>query len=401
MPVLKKIYIVPYRGFWLTAVYENDKLAEVYADAAGDEGLLDCIYVGKVKTVVKNIDAAFIEIAGGINGYYKMGDYKNPVFLNRKANQKLVPGDEILVQVIKEQMKTKAPVLSADISLFGRHAVLKSGRNVSAVSNKITDEKRRRDLLLLAQSQTEDNIGFIVRTKAETASDEDVLEDMRALKAQYDRIVEKARHLTCFSQVYRAPAEYIERIRQMADESLVKVSTDIPEVYAELSDRLDGILGSRLVLYEDAQLPLIKLLSLETHIERLLSKRVWLKSGGSLIIEPTEAFVVIDVNTGRYTGKKSGEDTFLKINMEAAAEIARQLRLRNLSGIILIDFINMKQPENRRVLIETLKQEIARDSVRTVYVDMTRLNIVELTRKKVRKPLYEQLIGESSEKGNV
>lgn len=401
MSVLKKIYIVPYKGFWLTAVYENDRLAEVYADAAGDDGLLERIYVGKVKTVVKNIDAAFIEIAGGINGYYKIGDHKNPVFLNNKVNQKLVPGDEMLVQVVKEQMKTKAPVLSSDISLSGRCVVLKSGRNVSAVSNKITDEKRRRELLLLAQSQTEDNIGFIVRTKAETASDEEILQDMRTLKAQYEDIVKKAGYLTCFSQVYRAPAEYIERIRQMDDENLVKVSTDIPEVYGQLSEQLGESLGSRLVFYEDAQLPLIKLLSLETHIDRLLSKRVWLKSGGSLIIEPTEAFVVIDVNTGRYAGKKSGEDTFLKINMEAAEEIARQLRLRNLSGIILIDFINMKQPENRQALIEALKQEIAKDSVRTVYVDMTRLNIVELTRKKVRKPLYEQLMGEKSEKGNI
>lgn len=151
---------------------------------------------------------------------------------------------------------------------------------------------------------------------------------------------------------------------------------------------------TRLVFYEDAQLDLIKLLSLETQLERLLSKKVWLKSGGFLLIEPTEAFVVIDVNTGRYTGKKTGEETFLKINMEAAEEIAKQLRLRNLSGIILIDFINMKQPENKKMLIETLKAEIAKDSVRTVFVDMTRLNIAELTRKKVRKPLYEQLMGE-------
>lgn len=394
MSVLKKVYIVPYGSFWLTAVYENDKLAEVYADKAGSEGLLDRIYVGKVKTVVKNIDAAFIEIEGGIVGYYKIGDNKNPVFFNHKVSEKLVPGDEILVQVVKEGVKTKAPVLSSNISLSGRYAVLKSGRDFSAVSSKIEDEGRRQALLLLAQSHTEENIGFVVRTKAEAADDASVADELGCLKAQYDEIVRKAHYLTCFSQVYKAPPEYIERIRQMADESLVKVSTDIRAVYDSIYGELSDLLGDRLVFYEDAQLDLIKLLSLETQLERLLSKKVWLKSGGFLVIEPTEAFVVIDVNTGRYTGKKTGEETFLKINMEAAEEIAKQLRLRNLSGIILIDFINMKQPENKKMLIETLKAEIAKDSVRTVFVDMTRLNIAELTRKKVRKPLYEQLMGE-------
>lgn len=400
MTAMKKVYIVPYKSFWLTAVYEDDKLAEVYADRAGDTGLLNRIYVGKVKTVVKNIDAAFIEIRGGINGYYKMGDNPCPLFLNNKSGTKFVPGDELLVQVVKENMKTKAPVLTSNISLTGKYAVLKAGKDVAAVSNKIENESRRQQLLDLVKGQTEENIGFIVRTKAQTASDAEIISDMVHLKEEYHRIIEKSRYLTCFSEVYRPLEDYVERVRQMCDEALVKVSTDIKEVYDILLNKLGSSLLNRLVLYEDEQLPLIKLLSLETHIERLLSKRVWLKSGGSLIIEPTEAFVVIDVNTGRYTGKKTGEETFLKINMEAAAEIARQLRLRNLSGIILIDFINMKQQENRDALIELLKAEIAKDSVRTVFVDMTRLNIVELTRKKVRKPLHEQL-GREYEEGKL
>ena len=297
-------------------------------------------------------------------------------------------------------MKTKAPVLTSNISLTGKYAVLKAGKDVAAVSNKIENESRRQQLLDLVKGQTEENIGFIVRTKAQTASDAEIISDMVHLKEEYHRIIEKSRYLTCFSEVYRPLEDYVERVRQMCDEALVKVSTDIKEVYDILLNKLGSSLLNRLVLYEDEQLPLIKLLSLETHIERLLSKRVWLKSGGSLIIEPTEAFVVIDVNTGRYTGKKTGEETFLKINMEAAAEIARQLRLRHLSGIILIDFINMKQQENRDALIEFLKAEIAKDSVRTVFVDMTRLNIVELTRKKVRKPLHEQL-GREYEEGKL
>lgn len=385
----RKIYITPYKQFWLTAIYENEKLAEVYADYPDSAGLLNRIYIGKVKSVVKNIGAAFIEIAGGVEGYYKMSENPYPFFTNQKKNSKFVPGDEILVQVEKENIKTKAPVLTSCISLAGRYSVLKAGKEKAAVSGKIKDEQRRQELVKIAEENGGEDFCFIIRTKAEKAQDTDILEDIRSLKEKYSAILSKSRYLTCFSEVYKAPEEYISRIEQMNDEALIKVSTDIRTVYEKLRDCAD--FGSKLVFYEDEQLPLIKLLSLETQLERALKPQVWLKSGGSLIIEPTEAFVVIDVNTGRYDGKKTGEDTFLKINLEAAEEIARQLRLRNLSGIILIDFINMKKAENKKLLIDTLKASIEKDSVKTVFVDMTRLNIVELTRKKVRKPLFEQL----------
>lgn len=387
----RKIYITPYKEFWLTAVYEHEKLTELYADYKKAAGLLERIYIGKVKSIVKNIDAAFIEIAGGIEGYYKISENPHPVFLNRKNTDKLVPGDEVLVQVEKENIKTKAPVLTSCISLAGRYAVLKAGKEKAAVSGKIADGKRRQELLAMAEENSGGDFCFIMRTKAENAQDTEILEDMRKLREKYSGILSKSRYLTCFSEVYKAPEEYIVRIEQMNDEGLIKVSTDIGEVYEKLKEY--SLIGDKLIFYEDEQFPLIKLLSLETQLERALMPQVWLKSGGSIVIEPTEAFVVIDVNTGRYDGKKTGEDTFLKINLEAAAEIARQLRLRNLSGIILIDFINMKKAENKKLLIDTLKTEIEKDSVKTVFVDMTRLNIVELTRKKVRKPLYEQLKG--------
>ena len=139
-------------------------------------------------------------------------------------------------------------------------------------------------------------------------------------------------------------------------------------------------------------MPLSKLYSLDTALERALSKRVWLKSGGYLVIEPTEAMVVIDVNTGKYTGKKSQEETIVKINLEAADEIGRQLRLRNLSGIILIDFIDMEKELHKKQVMEALQRAVSKDPVKTVVVEMTRLNLVEVTRKKVRKPLYEQIL---------
>lgn len=385
-----KIYVTDYKKYILTAVYEEGRLSEVYADKKGDAGILNRVYVGKVKHIVKNIGAAFVEIGGGIEGYYKISDNPAPVFLNHKKNGCLACGDEILVQVEKEAVKTKNPVVTSCIALPGRYAVLRSGKSDAGVSSKIHDEAEKQRLKQLAEREAGESFSFIMRTKAAGVSDEEISSELSDLKSRYERLVQKSRYMTCFSEVYQAPEEYIARLGTLSGGSDETITTDLPEVYEKIKAQYPWLEG-RLRLYEDAQYPLIKLLSLETQIERLLSPRVWLKSGGSLVIEQTEAFVVIDVNTGRYMGKKTGEESYFKINMEAAAEIPRQLRLRNLSGIILIDFINMKDAKKRRELINTLKDALKKDRVKTVFVDMTALNIAELTRKKERRPLYEQL----------
>ena len=385
-----KIYVTTYKNYILTAVYEEGCLAEIYADKQGDAGILHRIYVGKVKHIVKNIDAAFVEIGGGIEGYYKISDNPAPVFLNHKKNGRLACGDEILVQVEKEAVKTKNPVVTSCIVLPGRYAVLRGGKADAGVSTKIHDTDEKQRLRLLAERGGGENFGFIMRTEAAGVSDEEICSELSELKARYECLVQKSRYMTCFSEVYHSPEEYIARIETLAGGKDTAVTTDIREVYEKIKDHYPWF-QERLHLYEDIQYPLIKLLSLETQIERLLSPRVWLRSGGSLVIEQTEAFVVIDVNTGRYMGKKTGEESYFKINMEAAKEIPRQLRLRNLSGIILIDFINMKDARKRRELIDALKEVLAKDRVKTVFVDMTALDIAELTRKKERRPLHEQL----------
>lgn len=384
----RKIYITKYKHFQMTAVYEDEQLTDIYADRPEDAGILDRIYIGKVKNIVKNIQAAFVDI-GGIEGYYSLEENKCHLYMNGKdTHAALVPGDELLVQVIRENVKTKAPVLTANIALAGKYMVLKGQKTTIGISSKITDDKERIRLKNIFASWLDDDCGFIVRTKASEVNENILYEEMQQLKDKYHSILEKGRYLKCYSEVYKETDEYLRRIMKMEDAQLVKVSTDIPQVYEQLKAHINPDL---VVFYDDATMSLKNLLSLETKIKRLLIPQVWLKNGGSIVITPTEAMVVIDVNTGRYTGKKKQEETYFKMNMEAAKEIFRQLRLRNLSGIIIIDFIDMKSAENKQQLMDYLKKLAALDPVKTVVVDMTELNLVEITRKKGKKPLHEQM----------
>ena len=207
---------------------------------------------------------------------------------------------------------------------------------------------------------------------------------------EFAHILKRGRYSPCYTKVYSGLPAYLKYIQTYPD--ITKITTDLPQVYGELVRYQTSMaMDIPLVLYEDKDWPLCKVKSMETQIKRALNPQVWLKSGGFLLIQPTEGLVVVDVNTGKYTGKKAAQDTFFKINMEAADEIGRQLRLRNLSGIIIIDFIDMKDEKMRRELFEHFSCVLKKDPVKTVLVEMTRLNLVEMTRKKERRPLYEQL----------
>lgn len=219
-------------------------------------------------------------------------------------------------------------------------------------------------------------------------------EELAELMRTWQRLSAEAGCRVCYSCLYRALPGYIAAIRDSFGGTLEEIITDVPEYHRELKAYLEMCQkedAGRLTLYEDSLLPLGRLYSLETAFEKALGKNVWLKSGGYLVIEPTEAMTVIDVNTGKYSGRKKMQDTIYKINMEAADEIGRQLRLRNLSGIIIVDFIDMERDEDRKALLAHLGEVVLKDPVKTTVVDMTALNLVELTRKKVRKPLHEQV----------
>ena len=391
----KKLVITKINNKVVTSVYEDLNMTEVNISEENTTGLHN-IYLGRVENIVKNINCAFIEIEKGIKCYYSLDENTNHVFLNRKNSDKVNVGDLLLVQISKEGIKSKLPSLTCELNLPGKYVVLVRDATNIMVSNKIADKNRCGDIKTLLNplmNDTADQFGYIVRTNAEMADDKSIFAEASKLKDQYEHIMEIAPYRGAFTQVYSSDPSYINDIMNIKTSELESILTDDSDLYEELrcyfENGYSNELG-KLKLYEDKLLSLSKLYNVEGSIRNAINKKVWLKSGGYLVIEPTEALTVIDVNTGKFAGnKKIKEDTFLKINLEAADEIGKQIKLRNLSGIIIVDFINQSTQEHKKILWDSFEKIVNKDSISTTLVDMTKLDLVELTRKKIRKPLHE------------
>lgn len=389
--VITKMPSMP--NFIITAQFDSDKLVQLDCDDTSKKSLLNNVYVGKVKNVVSNIQAAFIEIEKGFECYYSLEDNKNPIFITTKKNNKINIGDELLVQVAKENIKTKQPVLTSYINLTGKYVVVSVGNKKLGISNKLDTENRVRIKELLKQYSNSE-IGIIARTNVKNATDEQIISEIEKLRHQLNEMIKTAIHRTCYSVLYQSPDNYINILKGLYEESLEQIVTDDEEIYRKTREFLveNAVEPEKyLTFYQDSLLPLYKLKNLESEIKHALQERVWLKSGAYLVIQPTEAFTVIDVNTGKFTGKKQLQDTFLKINLEAAKEIARQLRIRNISGIVVVDFIDMESSSFKKQLLKEFEEFLKKDPVTAHVVGMSKLNLVELTRKKVRKSLREQV----------
>ncbi|MGN0142519.1 MAG: ribonuclease E/G [Roseburia sp.] len=390
---------------------EKRKLLEAQPEVPGAVSVLGNIYVGRVQNVVKNLNAAFIQIAPDTVCYYPLEDYKNPVFTRRLSGKKmLVAGDELLVQVKKEALKTKEATVTTNISLPGKYVVLTTENTRFGVSGKLDALTRARVTELLSDFRSEE-YGLIVRTNARNAADEAIRGEAEALAEEYAELLQRASHSTCFCCLKQEEPGYLRKLKDLREDQLAEIITDDREIYERIC-RFYGIpeeqlfskgsvsvpldeqttdSGISIRFYHDSQISLGNLYSLKHQLEEALRERVWLKSGAYLIIQPTEALTVIDVNTGKNTAKKETQEQFLAVNLEAAAEIARQLRLRNLSGIIVVDFINLKSEEAKKRLLEDFSRMLKEDPVQTALVDITALGLVEITRKKIRKSLAESL----------
>lgn len=396
---LNKLVITRWRERILTALLADGVLQELSLEE--DTSILGNIYIGKVKNVVKNLNSAFVDFGEGRTGYYSLAE--NPVSIHTAGNSaSLKAGDEIVVQVAKDAVKTKDPVLTANLNFTGKYAVLTAGKPVIGFSSKIADKDWKEALKPELEALTEGKTGLIVRTNAYQTGRETLMREISHLLETYRKVCSEAPFRTCYSLLYQAQPGYIGSLNSCPEGLLDGVVTDDEEVYQILCRYL-GVyrpeMQGLLKQYSDPLISLSKLYGLETALEQACQKRVWLKSGGYLVIEQTEAMVVIDVNTGKYSGKKSQDETIRKINLEAAREICNQLRLRNLSGIIMVDFIDMRAEEDKHLLMDTLKRYALKDPVKTTVIDMTPLGLVELTRKKGRRPLAEQ-IGKTKEKGS-
>ncbi len=379
-----------------TYFIEDGDIVEIHSASASpseaDRHRLGDIYIGKVSNIVPNIGAAFIEIEKGVNCYYDMKDVKSAIFTHKSGNKQLCIGDELVVQISREAIKTKAPTVTGNLSFTGRYAVLTHGNTRIGVSSKIPKALREEYKRELAGLQNDD-FGLIVRTNAKDAPFEDVLEEINALKDEYYSLVRTAETRVCFSCLKSAPPSYIADLKNVYMDGMEAIIIGDHDLYtrihmffqAELPEKLD-----LLELYDNPSFPLDKLYSTQTALDKALMERAWLKTGGYLIIQPTEALTVIDVNSGKNTSKSDSEDGAMKVNLEAAREAARQIRLRNLSGIILVDFINLKRDENTHRLLHEFRYYLSKDPIQTTLVDMTTLGLVEVTRKKVRRPLHEE-----------
>lgn len=407
--------------YLISALYdENKKMVEVLPEHVEKEepALLGNIYIARVENVVKNLNAAFVKISSQQNCYLPLEDLRNPIFTKKLSEKKaLVAGEELLVQVSREALKTKEPAVTTNLSFTGKYAVLTSGNRKMSVSSKLSKDKRAHYMELLKHlTETDGSLqmhptGIIIRTNAAEVSDEAVLKEICELSKLYEQLTETAKYKTCYSLLYAEPAPYLKHLNDLRQDELAEIITDDRKIFEEICqkyhipkenlmtggsvpvpvDQVQTEEGINLRYYEDKALSLSSLYRVKGNIEDALKERVWLKSGAYLIIQPTEALTVIDVNTGKNIAKKDVQENFLKVNKEAAIEIARQLRLRNISGIIVVDFMNLTSEEAKAELLSVFRAELKKDPVLSQVIDMTKLGLVEVTRKKVRKSLGEIL----------
>ena len=374
------------------------------------------IYLCRVKNVVPNIQACFVEITNGELCFLPMKDAKQVLLLNRRPDGRILEGDEFPVQIVRDAQKTKQASVTAHISFADDFFAFSFGETTLGISSKL--EKQQKKALTglltdagiiadgcLVQCRIADRfpgvpippVGLVVRTRAAELCSDPTHE---RLMAQFTSVLERFIDFlgSCMHRTGRVcvlePESRTDRIltQLVSTAEFSEIITDDPSVYAELQEYTAAHLPTTPCrLYDDPMLSLSKLYNLDSRIDEAFSERVWLKSGAYLIIQPTEAFTVIDVNSGKYEARKGSDDqTAWKVNTEAAVEIARQLRLRNLSGIIVVDFINMRAEESRAGLLRQMKELVQNDRIRTTVVDMTPLGLVEITRKKIMKPLWEQ-----------
>ena len=394
---MSELVITNYKNSTICAVYENKVMLQATA-MQKKESCLGNIYIGRVDNIVKNINAAFVNIADGVSCYLDLSAAEGALFAKKQSAKKISMGDELVVQVTKEEIKTKAPVVSTNFSLTGKYAVLLHGTSGIQISKKIQNKAIRAQIKDSLANISSEEFGIVVRTNAQYASKEELIAEINTLTAQYRQICISGIHQAKYTVLYKELPLYIKHIRDEREDALEKIITNIPAVYQEIKaytekNPVTDHAGQTVpvILSEDAN-ELAILYKINHYMDKALHKTVFLNSGASIIIEPTETLTVIDVNTGKaISGKKPTEETFYRINAEAAQEIAAQIRLRNLSGIIIIDFINMNEKENEEKLKELLRGYLAADPVQTELVDITKLGLVELTRKKICKTLAEQL----------
>jgi len=374
------------------AILDQGILQEIHIERAAKRGFVGNLYKGRVARALPGMQAAFIDIGLERTGFLHATDIASPAEDIRKL---LNAGDEILVQVVKDPLGTKGARLTTFVSLASRYLVYTPRGNGVGVSLRIEDEIERGRLkdLLGAFSEEQLSGGYIVRTAAHGATLEALREDMIYLAKLWGRISSRFREVQGPACVYADLPLALRILRDELSASVERVLVDSPAVWARMREFAEEFIAdgaARIQLYEGPR-ALFELHDIEGEIDHALERKVPLKSGGHLVFDQTESMTTIDVNTGAYVGHRNLEETIFRTNLEAAVALARQLRLRNLGGIIIIDFIDMNDEAHRRQVLSALEHGLAGDKVQTHIANLSPLGLVEMTRKRVRESLEHLL----------
>ena len=400
------------------AIVEDGLLAEFLIERKEEMGVAGNIYKGKVARVLPGMQAAFVDIGMEKAGFLHASDFSalpddvqliassgdevefdeappKPNLSRRLPLEKQISrGEELLVQVAKDPLGTKGARVTSHISLPGRYMVFMPGTKHIGISRRIESDEERKRLKEIAQSCGTDDGGFILRTACEGLSKREIQRDLAFLAKLWKRIQEKAEGATAPSLIHQDLDLITRTIRDFFSTDTEQVVIDSAKDHRRVVDFVRNFmprLKTKIVLYADKE-PLFEQHAIEEKVVKALDRRVWLRSGGSIIIERTEALTAVDVNTGRFVGKRNQEETILKTNLEAVQEVVRQLRLRNAGGIIIIDFIDMEKEGNRKRVYDALREALKKDKARTNILKISELGLVEMTRQRTRESLENQLL---------
>ncbi len=377
------------------ALLEDGKLQDLHLERTSQEHIVGNIHKGIVVNVVPNLEAAFVEFGYKKHGFLHASDVlpkDNRRRGSARIRELLKGGQELLIQVTKEGIGDKGPSLTTYLSLPGRYLVLMPGLSRRGVSRRIDEEKERNRLRsLLKDLDVPKDMGLIVRTAGEGRSKKDLEHDLDYLLRLWNAISQRAERSQAPALVYQESDPVTRVIRDAFTEDIRRIVVDSPEVHGKVKEFLRAVLPRhvRKVKLHDAGDPLFHHYGVEEELERMHSRTVQLESGGSIVLEQTEALVAIDVNSGQYKGRGDAEETAFQINMEAAPEIARHIRLRDLGGVVIIDFIDMTDVNRRKKVEKTLWEALKRDRARMRMLKMSPFCIVEMTRQRQRQSLRQ------------
>ncbi|MDO4565311.1 MAG: Rne/Rng family ribonuclease [Clostridia bacterium] len=399
---MNKEILVDASGFTTrVAVVEDGTPVELYVEQEGSERLVGNIYLGKVQNVLPGMQAAFVDIGLEKNAFLYAGDVFFPgdqfdkleqIPQSRKINDLLKPGQNIMVQVAKDPIGTKGARVTTHITLAGRSLVLMPTVDYVGVSHRIEKEEERNRLRKILNDVKPKDKGVIVRTASSGKTREAFTEDIDSLLKLYADIEKRAKRGKAPKLLHAEQSLLFRTVRDLLMKDVDRLFVNERKAYEELREIAD-LMAPKLrarILFKDSD-SLFERYETESKIENALARKVWLKSGGYLIIDRTEALTIIDVNTGRYVGKDNLEKTITATNCEAANEIAVQLRLRDIGGIVVVDFIDMEKESNRQLVLQTLKNAMKDDHTRSHVFGFTHLGLVELTRKKTGRSIGDTL----------